>query len=213
MASSYSIYTQEPPAPEPNTDLEARRRRLASGLGVGLMVLIGVLVWWVWPSHPPSPSGDPRSVMTFVASDRFNKLTTDQKQVYVDRIWELRDSHLGLTEEQTRAMRENAGVARFEKRLDDYFARPPGKARQDYLNQMMREQMARWATSRPTTRPGGATARAGAGRGWAPNESRMKSRLEASNPSRRAQMAEFFADMRAQFGAGMGPGRGAAAGR
>ncbi len=122
-----------------------------------------------------------------------------------------------ITREEARDVFEQAGEARMNKTMDEYFALPTGKEREKYLDKMIDEMEARrrdWqqrAATQPTTRPNRPDR--GERPMTQPNDRarRMATRMDSTPPERRAKMAEFRAAMAARMAArGIqgGPGRG-----
>lgn len=164
----------------------------------------------------PSPNASPKTLVQFIATERFANLPPDQQKPYLDALDKIPGSErrevfrqANLSEEERHAAFENTMGQRFEQRLDEFFALPPGPQRDAYLDKIIDQMEARRnrAATRPSATGGNATANASGrqggrghwgGRGGGNNPARMKNRIERSSPERRTKFAEFSAAMRAR---------------
>jgi len=181
---------------------ENRSRKVMIGSVAALVVLVvGVIAWRAWAGRTPGPDAPPEQVQKFVASDDFNKLSSDEKQKYMDKLFQPGG-------ERERAMR-NMAMAHRQKMLDDYFALPEGKQRQAYLDkQIDQQEEIRKMMENPTTQPGQRMMirRGGAD---AAAQKEMTETLPAEYQAKAAQFAKDIKDRRAARGLPTdGPGGG-----
>jgi hypothetical protein len=215
----YSKYTQSPdPNPQPKKKPWDRRKiRKISSVSAGILVVLG-LSGWLWSRRMPSPSASPKTLVQFIATERFANLPPDQQQPYLDALdkvpWSERRQvfqQANLSEEERHAAFENTMGRQFEKRMDEFFALPAGPQRDAYLDRIIDQMESR--RQRATTRqaaagntPNANHSQAGqgpgqghrGGRGGGNNPARMKNRIERSSPEMRTKFAEFHAALRAR---------------
>ncbi|MCC6422209.1 MAG: hypothetical protein IT447_01920 [Phycisphaerales bacterium] len=211
---SYSIYTQDPaPEPEPQKRKWDRRKiKKITSICAGVLVVLG-LSGWLWSRRMPSPNASPKTIVQFIATERFASLPPDQQQPYLDALdkipWSERRQvfqQANLNDEERHAAFENTMGRQFEKRMDEFFALPVGPQRDAYLDRIIDQMEARRqrATTRQASTGGNATANISGqhgGRGhWGGgnNPARMKNRIERSSPEMRTKFAEFHAALRAR---------------
>ncbi len=166
----------------------------------------------------PSPNASPKALVQFIATERFANLPPDQQKPYLDALEKIPGSErrevfrqANLSDEERQAAFENTMGQQFEKRMDDFFALPPGPQRDAYLDRIIDQMEAR--RNRATTRQaaGGNAAANGqrggrgnwggggrGGRNGGVDPARMKRRIERSSPERRTKFAEFSAALRAR---------------
>lgn len=214
---AYSKYTQ-PPAPEPKPQKKKWDRRKITkitSISAGVLVVMG-LGGWLWSRRMPPPTASPKALVQFIATERFASLPPDQQQPYLDALEKIpfserRDAfrQANLSDEERHAAFENTMGRQFEKRMDEFFALPPGPQRDAYLDRIIDQMEARRnrASTRPSAAGANATANASGrqggrgnwgGRGGGNNPARMKRRIERSSPEMRTKFAEFSAAMRAR---------------
>lgn len=213
---AYSKYTQTPaPEPEPHKKKWDRRRiKKISSISAGILVVLG-LSGWLWSRRMPSPTASPKTLVQFIATERFANLPPDQQQPYLDALekipWSDRRQvfqQAKLSDEERHAAFENTMGRQFEKRMDEFFALPAGPQRDAYLDRIIDQMESR--RQRATTRQAaggnntantagqrGGRGNRGGGRGGN-NPARMKNRIERSSPEMRTKFAEFHAALRAR---------------
>ncbi|MCE9590594.1 MAG: hypothetical protein K8S99_08740 [Planctomycetes bacterium] len=188
---------------------------------IGLTVLCGgVYAWWL-RTPPPMPTTIDESI-ALLKSPRFNRLTDDQKEPYVEQSMKLRES---LSEEDRRSLMEKfrgdpelrraageAGMNEMALRAREFALADPTKKVQ-ILDQAI-AMMEMFRRGGPTTRPDGG-AGGGPGGGDRPPmsdadrakwqqerqnqfQSRRQQRIEHGNPQKQAYMAEFMKALRAR---------------
>ena len=156
-----------------------------SALGLG---------YTVWPSRPPDPAGSPQDVAAYVASNKFARLSADDKQAYLRQAGPgLFRSSRELSDEQRQKLRENIGpVFRqgMEDRINKYFELPP-EEQIAYLDEMIDRMEAMRQAHPPRASAGsdGQNQRPRGRGGFTP--ARMKNRIENTSPEHRAKMAAF----------------------
>jgi hypothetical protein len=218
----YTINTHSP-SPRPPAPRKPASQWTVTAVGALVVTAVGLLGWWLWPEHVPSPEASPVTLVKFASTDRFARMSEQEKQPYVDALSKIprrdlfgaaRDANLSQ-DERMNAM-ENVMGGRMQKQLDAFFVLPMGAQRDAYLDKMIDEQernMREWmqrAATRPARADGagggsngnGGEARNRQGRGQGGQNfysaERMKRRIENTPPARRAQAAEFWAAMRAR---------------
>ena len=189
--------------------------------GVGLAVFL--------TKKPPSPGQeDGEKVASYVASEQFGSLPTEEKEAYLKKTWENREgknwqeTYENLDEEKKDQLRENLGEMfreRMRQRVEEYFELPQ-EEREAFLDEMidrMQQHRRQWEDRRgpgrgrdgDRERRDGETGRNGpgpGGRGFTPD--RMKSMLENTSPEDRAKFVEFHKDLRERLRErGLGRGR------
>lgn len=197
-----------------------RRMLLLGGVAAFCAAAAAGTIWILRPREkaPPPPAAvqtDPLAVVRFVASDVFAKLPEAEKLAYAGRLEEAiptlleayRDGR--IDDDLRRSAMRNIGPVIMRKRLDEYFALPPGPQRTAYMDRQI-DQMeqqralveaaraARAARNSPAE-GGGQQQQQDQPRGparWMASAAAMKERLESIPPDQQARMAEFINDMR-----------------
>src|SRR5215213_801245 len=60
-----------------------RRPAVAGVVGVGALLAVVGLVWWLASGPAPSPAEDPTALARFIAGPQFEKLPAEQKRPYM----------------------------------------------------------------------------------------------------------------------------------
>lgn len=178
----------------PQIQKRSKRTRIIA-VSVALLVLVGGGV--TWALRPK----DPAKVLAEIGNDRDKiRQAVDEGRISREDVWEV--------------MRERR-EAEETKRVDAFFALPPGKERDKYLDKMIDEMESRrreWqqrAATQPSTRP----ARDRDGPSTRPSDAerqrRMAMRDDSTPPAQRAKRVEFRAAMMKRMQErGIQPGRG-----
>ena len=153
-----ATHTPIPASPAAATATPARaggrpsgsRRTALWGAALAVVVLAGgAAAWWMMSPSRPDPKGDPVTVAKFVATEDFEELPEEQKRDYMAALRRnpqpLEDARaMGhLTEREYKIAKLNVWLERKLDRMDDYFDRPPGKARELYLDGLVRRKQAK----------------------------------------------------------------------
>ncbi len=204
--------------------------KIAIVAGVLLIIVAGIaglgvyLFGIVTAPPPPDPkAAETEEVRDYLASDKFAKLSDDDKKLYVDQLradgkfrrpGPRREDGEEPTEEEKakhEKIRENVGSVfrkMREDRVKDYFTLPE-EARVAYLDAMineMEERRKEHQAGRETEggekkedRPEGERRGGGHDGHRGPTPERMKQRIETTDPVLRAQITEFHDAMRARM--------------
>lgn len=191
---------------------EQLKRNAMYAAAAVLVLAMGAMGYWMWTNRTPAPTAAPALVAKFVGSDQFLALPEKKQLAYLDTLEKNREAFRDLPDEQRRAAWENLREVRENQMLNRYFAATPAE-RQKILDEEIKRQEERrkeWqarAGQRPQGQPGQGGPRGPRGGDQA---ARQKSRLENRSPERRAQSAQYRADVaarRAQLGLpSFGPG-------
>jgi hypothetical protein len=175
-----------------NSSRGSRKVVLGSIATLGVLV-IGLLAWRARADRTPGPDASPDAVRRFVASDRFNDLPPEEKDKYLKDMSKLVEPG----EEQQKAMR-NMARAHQQKMLDDYFALPEGRPRQDHLDrQIDQQETIRKMIDAPSTQPG---ERIMVRRGGPGAQKEMAEGIPAEYQAKMAQYMKDLKDRRAARG-------------
>jgi len=183
-------------------------------IAVPLVVVAGVGLGLVLTGKPPNPEEqDGEEAASYVASNSFKKLPSEDKEAYLKETWEnregkdWRETWENLDEEQKERLKENVGEffrERMRQRVDEYFELPEEEreAVLDEIIDKMQGHRKQWEARRGSDQKPGRDGGPGdggrgpgrGGRDFTPD--RMKSMLENTSPEDRAKFIEFHNDLR-----------------
>jgi len=199
---------------------EGRRRRLlwtvCAAVCCAAAIAAAVLAFRPRGKAPPAPAAaqtDPLAVVRFVATEQFAQLPDAQKADYAAKLEEAVPKLIEaygngqIDDDLRRAAMRNIGPVILRKRLDEYFALPPGPQRTAYLDRQIDQmeqqramiEAARAARAARNPPRDGATQQPNQPRGpsrWMASAAAMKERLESIPPDQQARFAEFLNDLR-----------------
>jgi hypothetical protein len=184
---------------------EARKRKLAVGIGSGVIVAALAVVGAVYAFKPAkvTAASDKKQIVALVASDKFETLPAAEKKQLRDALGDNREALRDLPAEQRRDAFRNMMESAMDERVERYFSLPPGKEREAELDKQideMQKRMSQWQnrpTTRPTSRPAGEGGPGGpGGREGNGNRAERSARRDSGNPAKRAERTEYFAAMR-----------------
>ena len=211
-----------------NAAAASSRRRFATGIGLGLVALVG---WWMWPADL---SNDPRVAeirqLQEEARQRFQSggpSTMAEARDFVSNMSQIRERVDRLPPQLQRAAASagrNVFFASMRQRIDDYYQAPPSQRRKlldQHIKQsdLMRKafEEARQARDAKTSASANAPQNNGGGRRGPPraNQSQderngwFKSRiLDQTSPEQRARYVEYRrAETERREELGLPPGR------
>jgi hypothetical protein len=183
----------------------SRKGRVASLVGFVAFIAIGigVYVYWPWRNSGPGLDAPATELVKYCATEDFDKLPRDRQQAYVETLMKQGFGAIAaaamtahMTPEQMQRGLENATLAgmevRWGKHLDNWL-KLDAKGKTDYVKNVVAAMPPRPAGFDPRNRGGGRRAMTPA---------QIKKFVEGMQPDRRAEMAEFMAQIRAAHGDG-----------
>jgi hypothetical protein len=203
------------------------RIAIAGGLGALLVTGLACGLWWPrsgsggdpgaeLPAAPPASKAKPQTpqqIAAYVGSKDFAALGLDQRVAYLDSLNKTDPNVVrsvmesdAVSKEQQDLVRKNVGEVfrqRTAQHVEAYTALPP-EQRQAYLDKVIDELEARRLVRKPSASGSGDPAGGGSGKAERPVNpseivSRIRSRLETTDPADRAKHIQFLIGMRGRM--------------
>ena len=182
--------------------MRSRHKTMAVIVAAAVASAGGIWLYSLWFPRPPEPeTAEPEEVRDYLASDRFGKLSEEERAEYLQALRDSgqmprgrrgrrsADEELTAEEgEQREKIRKNIMPVfrkRHEERLKAYFELPE-EERTAYLDEMIDRIQQHRSERRPDNEHAPREQRR---RG--PSPERMKERIETTDPETRAQSTEF----------------------
>ncbi|HEX2974105.1 MAG TPA: hypothetical protein VHP11_17360, partial [Tepidisphaeraceae bacterium] len=186
-----------PEKTEAGSRSESCRRRkpviiVAVVAAAGVLIALTLMGWRWLGNRPPAPTDDPLAIAKFAATDNFAQMSLAQKELYLRTLRANMTNLVAaarsgkLTREEQIAAVRNGFKAGARVEMANYFALPPGPARQAHLDKLIDEQEQMRAHAAQS--PNGGAFRSATG-------IQVKQFLEALPPGERVQMAKFGYDL------------------
>lgn len=179
---------------------------------VAIVVVIGVVLTHDGSAPPPIETPSPE-LAKYVATDAFRKLSTDQKEPYVRKLENAYfdddpDQFRNLTRDEAMAVWRNMMEAALDVRMKDYFSRRTQAEREAHLDKeidLMQQRVAaglmrmlRGATPSQPPSPDSAARPVFTGPRQGISPQQQKDRLETTDSTKLAMMADYMSAMRAR---------------
>ncbi|MGE5611341.1 MAG: hypothetical protein ACM359_18980 [Bacillota bacterium] len=182
----------------PTANASGSRRRptpvliIAATATVGVLIVLALVCWKPLGHRPPSPAGDPVAIAKFTATPDFAQMSLEQKAQYLQALRAHMPALVAAArsgkltrEEQISAVR-NGVKAGAQVEMRNYFALPPGPARQAHLDKLIDEQEMLRGLAAQARKDGPLQFSSGV---------ELKQFTEALPPGDRVQMAQFGFDL------------------
>jgi hypothetical protein len=170
-----------PTTAHPESRTRRRRRVVAACIAVGLLIGLGVKLWL--DHRAPSPDADAGRLSRYMASPVFAALPDARKAPYLDAFQRASDRG-ELTPQQQRGVIRNVINRGGKNPLQQYFALPPGKEREKFLDDVIDRVLKEVKPPPPPDKTGSKEMRIDRGR-----------LADSIPPEDRARMDQFLQDL------------------